>query len=593
MGCSICLDDFNQEDGDDMRGTALPCGHIFHWNCLQTWFYGPNAINTNHAGQRRCPLCSKQTDPASRIKLYPSDGDDLSTYLTGQRQQEMEALNANGDRIQDAEVHVPRYNQILNDLIDFSTAVQNYAMAAHSIRLENMFKSGVKIRRLVVDLTKDTGQDAHESLVSAMDALENAAAEFINVMNDLNRRVRANKQIRTKLEKETQKVHEMYKRAEQELRNAHAKVADAERRILEAHRRARDLEQAEARNMDLLATIRAEQDALKRKESELRAQQNRIQLETNLKLSNMRNQTLQQLADMRDKVNEALKKCAEAERERALTHDKNCIIAKQLQQAQERLKGKQNLGPPGASTAKVSGVADKDRRIRALEAQLEAREKTLAEFGISPTSRRIVRKTNRVDDKMFVDLTRSSSPLEHSNHDSPATPRDGSDIASQLSTSTAAARATATGRRGSASPTPQRKGKKRGREVSIEPERLDDESNEALYPMPGQRPHNLVMVNTTTPSPLLNFLNRAIENDRATAAQASSTTTEVQPPAKEAPQASTSTGRKSPACSPSNKRKARASDTSSNTSKASSNEYGWLKNASNIQYGPKRRNKAK
>lgn len=419
--------------------------------------------------------------------------------------------------------------------------------------------------------------------MSALDALENAAAEFTNLMNDLARRVRANKQMSRELEKETKEVQEMHVRAGEELRNAHAKVNDAERRIFEANRRAHDAEIAEARIKDILATIRTEQEALKTKEAELRTHSNRIQLETNLKLSNIKNQTERQLAEMRLRV-------AEAERERALTHDKNCTIAKQLQQAQERLKGRKNLAPPGASTAKTLGLAEKDRRIRALEAQLESREKTLQQLGIDSSQHRLNRpKATQVDNNTFFDLTRSSSPLENSNDDSPVTPPDGHAIPSQASTSAAGAPgASGIDRRGSVSPTPQRKAKKRARDsVSIEPERLDDESDEALYPMPGQR----VQARPQRPDLMAALWQAA--NAGPAARPSSSTNTEPEPPTTQTSKASSSSGRKSPARSPNNKRKARASDTSSNTSKASSNEYGWLKNAGNVQLGPKRRSKAK
>lgn len=130
-----------------MRGTALPCGHIFHWSCLESWFFGPSAVNTSRSNNRRCPLCSKQTNPASRIKLFPSDGEDLTTYLDGQRQQSMPAINENGDLIEDAEENVPRYNQLLNDLIDFNTSIQNYVMAVHTTRLDYVYKSGIRIDR--------------------------------------------------------------------------------------------------------------------------------------------------------------------------------------------------------------------------------------------------------------------------------------------------------------------------------------------------------------------------------------------------------------------------------------------------------------
>ncbi|KAI9077899.1 hypothetical protein K1719_040160 [Acacia pycnantha] len=46
--CSICLEAFDDEDGDDVSG--LPCGHFFHDNCIVGW------LKTGHT----CPLCRFQ-----------------------------------------------------------------------------------------------------------------------------------------------------------------------------------------------------------------------------------------------------------------------------------------------------------------------------------------------------------------------------------------------------------------------------------------------------------------------------------------------------------------------------------------------------
>ncbi|KAK8521180.1 hypothetical protein V6N12_005091 [Hibiscus sabdariffa] len=45
-GCTVCLDEFS--DGAEV--TSMPCGHIYHYDCIVEW------LETNHM----CPLCRYQ-----------------------------------------------------------------------------------------------------------------------------------------------------------------------------------------------------------------------------------------------------------------------------------------------------------------------------------------------------------------------------------------------------------------------------------------------------------------------------------------------------------------------------------------------------
>lgn len=44
--CVFCFDDFKDADNRDV--TKLPCGHVFHSDCVITW------IDSNHI---ECPTC--------------------------------------------------------------------------------------------------------------------------------------------------------------------------------------------------------------------------------------------------------------------------------------------------------------------------------------------------------------------------------------------------------------------------------------------------------------------------------------------------------------------------------------------------------
>ena len=46
--CAVCMDSFKDDDGKEV--SKLPCGHVFHCECIISW------IDTNHI---ECPLCKK------------------------------------------------------------------------------------------------------------------------------------------------------------------------------------------------------------------------------------------------------------------------------------------------------------------------------------------------------------------------------------------------------------------------------------------------------------------------------------------------------------------------------------------------------
>ena len=63
--CPTCLDPLSPED--DLR--CPPCGHVFHYNCLLTWFDNKRASGD----PPDCPQCRKVTDTESEyylLKLY-------------------------------------------------------------------------------------------------------------------------------------------------------------------------------------------------------------------------------------------------------------------------------------------------------------------------------------------------------------------------------------------------------------------------------------------------------------------------------------------------------------------------------------------
>ena len=60
--CPMCLDPLSPED--DLM--CPPCGHVFHYNCLVTWFDNKRASG----GTPDCPQCRKVTDTENLLKIY-------------------------------------------------------------------------------------------------------------------------------------------------------------------------------------------------------------------------------------------------------------------------------------------------------------------------------------------------------------------------------------------------------------------------------------------------------------------------------------------------------------------------------------------
>lgn len=62
--CPICIDDFKKE----LRGTPLPCGHIYHDDCIKSW------LKVDHV----CPVCRAKlpsAEPEDILQDIPSEDD--------------------------------------------------------------------------------------------------------------------------------------------------------------------------------------------------------------------------------------------------------------------------------------------------------------------------------------------------------------------------------------------------------------------------------------------------------------------------------------------------------------------------------------
>ncbi|SNX87410.1 uncharacterized protein MEPE_06120 [Melanopsichium pennsylvanicum] len=526
------------------------------------------------------------------IKLYPSDDDDLSTYLSGQQTWQMTIIGHDGVALTHANPEYIDRKQLLNDLMDFNTAIQGYLMALHGANLSLVPKARGCVRNLIVNLTKDKPIHLDSSLMSAMDALENAASEFNNMLNDLARRKRRN--VRTQLDLDKQKLELGAKKqeAEEKLRQAEAKFAQAERTAQEVSKREEDTNRLAQAAAERWESCRQKDTELFTKQRELNAQARKSELQTQLKLANVKATTEAQVGAMRKKLQEAQSACAAADLERKAANQKSCDLADQLRTLQERLKNKKTPAHPGASRAKVSDTAAiQQRRIRALEARVQAQDAQLKKLGIVTPNRDIDRKSSTMtkngSPQMYVDLTRSSSPASFDVMDySPVTPRDAVQLASPRSESVTAA-ILASSDAAASSPTRHGKGKKRARSTfSIEPERLDDEMDEALFPMPGgidivQNSGDLKQI--TIPS--TTFFPNTNNGGQACTSNCFKATSSAESGADKDSKVKNVIKRKSTL-------EINRKDDSTGTNSISPKHYDWLNKNNGITLGPKRRSKA-
>jgi len=150
MGCGICLEAYTADE----RPAALPCGHIFHANCVHEWL----TSRTHGALAAGCPLCKATASPSSLLPLWPTDADDFNQYIAVHSQSTDEASH-----------------QLLMSARDLVFAMQSYAMAAHGLHSAAMGRAASAAQ---VAIQRGAIQDARaaSSLRDAMDALHRAIA---------------------------------------------------------------------------------------------------------------------------------------------------------------------------------------------------------------------------------------------------------------------------------------------------------------------------------------------------------------------------------------------------------------------------------
>ncbi|KAF4673384.1 peptidylprolyl [Perkinsus chesapeaki] len=86
--CSICTLEFNREDAGDSDSTSLPCGHLFHRDCLVPWLEKSDS----------CPVCRHKlpTDSVKYLREIGEDAEADKIEAERRRQNPLRALFSRG-----------------------------------------------------------------------------------------------------------------------------------------------------------------------------------------------------------------------------------------------------------------------------------------------------------------------------------------------------------------------------------------------------------------------------------------------------------------------------------------------------------------
>ncbi|KAN0063740.1 hypothetical protein ACQY0O_003790 [Thecaphora frezii] len=498
MGCAICLDGFSQDASDRQRPTALACGHLFHSDCLAQW--QQNSARSKKTKGHVCSLCKAITPEDRLIKLYPTESGDLDHYLAYQNVEIDQRLLAppeadDHDRrdlagarekatLRDEE----EAKKLLGSLLDLGQHLQDWVMGVHGVRVDTVMRSGLKIKKLVADLTdqarraQNSRDDLEKSLssleaaVASLDARREAFREAENEVATYKRRLKAKA---LSVHQEAKQAHEQAHALQAQLEDLQQQRKSLEDIIQKAEASVKEQQAREAALSERAAAI----DAQAR---ELDAQRRQMRLETAQKLRLMERSMQEKSKEADEKVAESSEKEKEATREREAVMHKNHLLADQLRHLQNEVKkARMKLDKQSDEAKEVSRLRTKlaetqqqlkRERMKGIAAAAAVAATATAESGVSQQPSRSLASSTFLSSPYAgegdeLGEAPSSSPTPGTKvigpNGSPVTPSDRVAVAS-------------TAKEGGASLTlPQSS-------LLIESEDLDDELfQDSLYPMPG------------------------------------------------------------------------------------------------------------
>ncbi|PWN26745.1 hypothetical protein BDZ90DRAFT_280236 [Jaminaea rosea] len=166
MGCSICLDAYG--DDDDVRPVCLPCGHVFHGNCITQWLQdGPGS--SSHA-RRGCPKCKAKAKKDDITRLWPDDVHDLDRLLAERNDPDSQWAASLAHLTPD------EAKQLLDDLVDFQCAAQQYVQGVLGVNAVSTRAAGKRVFKLIQDKTNNPA--VHQNLQTMLTKLESSILTF-------------------------------------------------------------------------------------------------------------------------------------------------------------------------------------------------------------------------------------------------------------------------------------------------------------------------------------------------------------------------------------------------------------------------------
>ncbi|KDN43670.1 hypothetical protein K437DRAFT_147219 [Tilletiaria anomala UBC 951] len=367
MPCTVCLEDFKESfESVHKAPHALKCGHIFHGECIQTWF---KACLSAAGSSLACPQCKTSCkDTTESFRLYPTEVYDLDAHLqrraavttsgnlpsssqgvsgdhfvqrtrrtlTGAQADTAITVKEDADDATDkGKLSLESDEVLLGSLLDFTRSLQAYVIAVHGLRLQTVRKAGKKVFQFVDQLVSDEDQKAEiqtciESLQVAMEQFEGAKNKMLERTFKRDEEERSYQKKKVNLQKKMTALES----DKQQLKHERARDLDTRKQLdeLEAKlmKEQKLLDQAKQK-------LQIEKEASWKDVREANLRASHAKLEANREVAQMRDEKETAVSQMLEEVKEYKQRTKQAEDERAAIKRKNYDMAMDMRRNFDKL----------------------------------------------------------------------------------------------------------------------------------------------------------------------------------------------------------------------------------------------------------------
>lgn len=328
MGCSICLESFlNSQDESGRRPASLSCGHVFHFDCVTQWL---DARRTNHGSGGACPLCKVAATHNSVLRLYPSDIHDLDNVLAQRNDPQRNRVGCLPSMTSEAT------DALLNDLIDFHWATQQYVLGVLGINLVTVQAARAKIFKLIQDKTMNSA--VHTQVDRMMQSVSNALQRLEDQSSLLERKGSELFAQRESVRKEQSRLKSKamsLKVLEGAVQKREAALQDKADEVVKCRA---DLLAEMASYEERVQKVRQEEEKTKEEARRAQTEAMRARIEAKQLIASKEDEVQARLAEMSHRLQEAQIRQQEAEMERDMHKQKELAMADQMRSLTSRLK---------------------------------------------------------------------------------------------------------------------------------------------------------------------------------------------------------------------------------------------------------------